>query len=40
MKIGTTIHGGTLASLIDTAAMVAAWADNSISEKINGIFWD
>lgn len=26
VTIGTTVHGGAIASLIDTAAMVAAWS--------------
>jgi uncharacterized protein (TIGR00369 family) len=34
--IGTTVHGGALASLIDTAAMVAAWSDAPIPEKFRG----
>jgi len=33
---GTTIHGGAIASLIDTAAMVAAWADDSVPENMRG----
>ncbi len=33
---GTTIHGGAIASLIDTAAMVAAWADDSMPENMRG----
>lgn len=36
MTIGTTIHGGAIASLIDTAAMVAAWADDSAPENLRG----
>src|SRR2546430_1162367 len=27
VTIGTIVHGGAIASLIDTAAMVAAWSD-------------
>jgi uncharacterized protein (TIGR00369 family) len=27
VTIGTTVHGGAIASLIDTAAMVAAWSE-------------
>ena len=27
VTIGTVVHGGAIASLIDTAAMVAAWSD-------------
>lgn len=36
ITIGTTIHGGAIASLIDTAAMVAAWADASVPENPRG----
>ena len=36
ITIGTTIHGGAIASLIDTAAMVAAWADDSVPENMRG----
>lgn len=36
ITIGTTIHGGAIASLIDTAAMVAAWSDASVSENPRG----
>ena len=36
VTIGTTIHGGAIASLIDTAAMVAAWADSTITENLRG----
>ncbi len=36
ITIGTTIHGGAIASLIDTAAMVAAWSDDSVSENPRG----
>ncbi len=36
ITIGTTIHGGAIASLIDTAAMVAAWSDASVSENLRG----
>ena len=30
------VHGGAIASLIDTAAMVAAWADDSVPENMRG----
>ena len=36
VTIGTTVHGGAIASLIDTAAMVAAWADDSVPENLRG----
>jgi len=36
ITIGTTVHGGAIASLIDTAAMVAAWSDSSIPESMRG----
>ncbi len=34
--IGTTVHGGAIASLIDTAAMVAAWSDAPVSATMRG----
>ena len=36
VTIGTTIHGGAIASLIDTAAMVAAWSDDSVPDNLRG----
>jgi uncharacterized protein (TIGR00369 family) len=36
VTIGTTMHGGAIASLIDTAAMVAAWSDDSVTENLRG----
>jgi uncharacterized protein (TIGR00369 family) len=33
---GDTIHGGAIATLIDTAGMVAAWADDVVPEKPGG----
>ncbi len=36
VTIGTTVHGGAIASLIDTTAMVAAWSDAPMPEKIRG----
>jgi uncharacterized protein (TIGR00369 family) len=36
VTIGTIVHGGALASLIDTAAMVAAWSDAPVPDKIRG----
>jgi uncharacterized protein (TIGR00369 family) len=34
--IGTTIHGGAIASLIDTAATVAAWSDATVPDNRRG----
>ncbi len=36
VTIGTTVHGGAIASLIDTAAMVAAWSDTAVAENLRG----
>ncbi len=36
VTIGSIVHGGAIASLIDTAAMVAAWSDADISPKTRG----
>lgn len=36
VTIGTVVHGGAIASLIDTAAMVAAWSDGEMPEKVRG----
>jgi uncharacterized protein (TIGR00369 family) len=36
ITIGTTVHGGAIASLIDTAAMVAAWSDDSVPDSMRG----
>src|SRR5229473_6156248 len=36
VTVGTIVHGGAIASLIDTAAMVAAWSDAPIPEKFRG----
>ena len=33
---GTIVHGGAIASLIDTAAMVAAWSDAEVTPKTRG----
>lgn len=33
MTIGTIVHGGAIASLIDTAAGVAAWSDAQVPTK-------
>lgn len=36
ITIGKTVHGGAIASLIDTAAMVAAWSDETVTDNIRG----
>ncbi len=36
ITIETTMHGGAIASLIDTAAMVAAWSDDTVPENLRG----
>jgi uncharacterized protein (TIGR00369 family) len=36
VTIGTIVHGGAIASLIDTAAMVAAWSDAEVPAKPRG----
>lgn len=36
ITIGTTVHGGALAALIDTAAMVAAWSGAEASANTRG----
>jgi uncharacterized protein (TIGR00369 family) len=36
VTIGTIVHGGAIASLIDTAAMVAAWSDAEVPAKASG----
>ena len=36
VTIGTVVHGGAIASLIDTAAMVAAWSDTEVPAKARG----
>ena len=36
VTIGTTVHGGAIASLIDTAAMVAAWSGATFSGAPRG----
>jgi uncharacterized protein (TIGR00369 family) len=36
VTIGTIVHGGAIASLIDTAAMVAAWSDAEVTAKARG----
>jgi uncharacterized protein (TIGR00369 family) len=36
VTIGTIVHGGAIASLIDTAAAAAAWSDAEIPANIRG----
>src|SRR6266571_2533669 len=36
VTIGTIVHGGAIASLIDTAAMVAAWSGAEIPTNARG----
>ena len=36
ITIGTIVHGGAIASLIDTAAMVAAWSGAEVSASTRG----
>jgi uncharacterized protein (TIGR00369 family) len=36
VTIGSTVHGGAIASLIDTAAMVAAWSGSAVPETMRG----
>lgn len=36
VTIGTIVHGGAIASLIDTAAMVAAWSEGEMPTKARG----
>lgn len=36
VTIGATVHGGAIASLIDTVAMVAAWSNTDRTEKLRG----
>lgn len=33
----TIVHGGAIASLIDTAAAVAAWSDAEVPAKVRGV---
>ncbi len=34
--MGTTVHGGAIATLLDTAAMAAAWAGAPVPAKLRG----
>jgi uncharacterized protein (TIGR00369 family) len=36
VTIGKVVHGGALATLIDTAAMTAAWAGADVPERLQG----
>jgi len=36
VTVGATVHGGVIASLIDTAAMAASWSDAQISQEPRG----
>jgi uncharacterized protein (TIGR00369 family) len=36
VTIGSIVHGGAIASLIDTAAMVAAWSNTTAQERPGG----
>ena len=36
VTIGNTVHGGAIASLIDTTAMVAAWSGAPVPEQLRG----
>lgn len=36
VTIGRTVHGGAIATLIDTAAMAAAWAGAEVPEELRG----
>ena len=36
VTIGNIVHGGAIASLIDTAAMVAAWSDATVPDNLRG----
>lgn len=36
VTIGVTVHGGAIASLIDTAAMAAAWSDAPVPDNMRG----
>lgn len=36
VTIGTIVHGGAIASLIDTAAMVAAWSSADVPANMRG----
>lgn len=36
VTIGDVVHGGAISALIDTAAMAAAWSDETVPESIAG----
>ena len=37
VTIGTIVHGGAVASLIDTAAAVAAWSNAEVPANVRGV---
>jgi uncharacterized protein (TIGR00369 family) len=36
ITVGNTVHGGAIASLVDTAAMVAAWSEAEVTHNPRG----
>lgn len=36
VTIGTVVHGGAIATLVDTAAMAAAWAGAEVPDRLRG----
>lgn len=36
VTIGTVVHGGAIATLVDTAAMAAAWAGAEVPDQLRG----
>jgi uncharacterized protein (TIGR00369 family) len=34
--MGDVVHGGAIATLLDTAGMAAAWSDDTVPEKVAG----
>jgi uncharacterized protein (TIGR00369 family) len=34
--MGEVVHGGAIASLVDTAGMAAAWSDDEVPESLGG----
>lgn len=36
ITIGSTVHGGAVSSLIDTAAMAAAWSGAAVPDNLRG----
>jgi uncharacterized protein (TIGR00369 family) len=37
ITVGTTVHGGAIATLVDTAAMVAAWSNAEVPTTMRGV---